>query len=174
LRVFVKPFLLLTNRILKIGVAGLLKNEALTFQSKGSVPKHHSTHFQIGKTQHKFSVCGKDINVVKSIIFGIGSIEAEIDMHIEVAIGLKLIVPHVEGGDRRMVRDLFDEDGDASNLALECFSQNWIEGFVDLRVAGENEHKSSTDKLHLLDWIYALNCLMHKFGNEPEDIHHPI
>jgi hypothetical protein len=71
-------------------------------------------------------------------------------MHVEISIGLELIIAHVEGRNGRMMRNLLNEDRDPSNHTLVGLTEDGIEGLAESRMACENEHEGSCHIFYLL------------------------
>lgn len=115
---------------------------------------------------------GEDVDVVEAVVFGEGGIETHLNVHVEVPVGLKLVIAHVEGRDRRVVRYLLDKDRDASDLALEGLPDDGIEGLAESRMAGEDKHEGCRHVLDLLYWIVGLDGLVHVLGDEAKATGH--
>jgi len=97
-------------------------------------------------------------------------VESEVDVYVEVSESFKVCSFDVEGGDGRMMRNLFEKDGDSTKYSLKSFTEDGIEGLESIGKARVEEDIAHSNVLHLFDGIVGSHC----FGDELREVSHHV
>lgn len=91
-------------------------------------------------------------------------VESEVDVYVEVSECFKVCSFDVERGNGRMMRNLFEKNGDTTKYSLKGFTEDGIERLESIGKARVEEDIAHSNVLHLFDGIFGSHCFGDEFG----------
>ena len=90
-------------------------------------------------------------------------VKTHVDLRLKVTIDFECRRLHIDRCNRRMMRNLLQAYGDPTYIALESFSKDRVERFLEFHLAEIGCGHKHCRKLHLIYLISTLCCLRQEY-----------